>query len=138
MGGIAFRAPVLASLFLVVALATLAIPGSANFIGEFLILLGAFRWDPTLAAIAATGVILSATYMLWMFQRVNYGPVTHDENKALPDLRPREWVVIVPIIAVAILMGVFPNLFLRSIEPSVERTLMRMHQGAPARIQVSR
>ena len=65
-----------------------------------LILLGAFRGDPRMAAFAATGVILSATYMLWMFQRVNYGPVANDKNAALPDLRPREWVIIVPIIAV--------------------------------------
>jgi len=137
-GGLKKVTPRLVAAFLIVTLSSIGLPGLNGFVGEFLILLGAFRWDPTLAAIAATGVILSATYMLWMFQRVNYGPVTHDENKALPDLRPREWVVIVPIIAVAILMGVFPNLFLRSIEPSVERTLMRMHQGAPARIQVSR
>ena len=71
-----------------------------------LILLGAFRSDPKLAAFAATGVILSATYMLWMFQRVNYGPVTNEKNAALPDLQQREWVVIAPIIAVSILMGV--------------------------------
>ncbi|MGH9140453.1 MAG: hypothetical protein ACRD2I_04840, partial [Vicinamibacterales bacterium] len=104
---------------------------------EFLILLGAFRWDPRLAAFAATGVILSATYMLWMFQRVNYGAVTNEKNASLPDLRPREWAVIVPIIAVAILMGVVPNLFLRPIEPSVERILTHYHQGAPTRIQAA-
>jgi len=80
--------------------------------------------------VAATGVILSATYMLWMFQRVNYGPVTNEKNAALPDLQPREWLVIVPIIAVAILMGVLPNVFLRPIEPSVERMLNQYHHGA--------
>ena len=87
------------------------------------------------AAFAATGVILSATYMLWMFQRVNYGPVTNEKNANLPDLKPREWAVIVPIIAVAILMGVLPNLFLRPIEPSVERMLNQFHRGASSRIQ---
>ena len=69
--------------------------------------------------------------MLWMFQRVNYGPVTNEKNATLPDLQPREWAVIVPIIAVAILMGVLPNLFLRPIEPSVERMLNQVHRGAP-------
>ena len=64
-------------------------------------------------------MILSATYMLWMFQRVNYGPVTNEKNAALDDLRPREWVIIVPIVAMTVLMGVVPNLFLQPIEPSV-------------------
>jgi NADH-quinone oxidoreductase subunit M len=80
-------------------------------------------------------VILSAVYMLWMFQRVNYGPVTNDKNAALADLRPREWVILVPIVAVAILMGVVPNVFLRSIEPSAGRVVSQFRAQAPARIQ---
>jgi NADH-quinone oxidoreductase subunit M len=109
-----------------------------GFVGEFLILLGAFRWNPRLAAFAATGVILSAVYMLWMFQRVNYGPVANDRNARLPDLQLREWAVIVPIVALTILMGVLPNLFLRPIEPSVQRLLNQFNQGAPARIRAQR
>src|SRR5262249_47955074 len=81
-----------------------------------------FRSNAAMAAIAATGVILSATYMLWMFQRVNYGPVTNEKNASLPDLAPREWAVIVPVIAVAVGMGVFPNVFLPPLEPSVTPT----------------
>src|SRR5262249_30648800 len=136
-GGLKSVTPRLVAAFFVVTLSSIGLPGLNGFVGEFLILLGAFRWDPTFAAFAATGVILSATYMLWMFQRGNYGEVTREENRTLPDLQPREWVVIAPIIAVAIVMGVVPNLFLRPIEPSVERTLTRIHQGAPARIQAS-
>jgi NADH-quinone oxidoreductase subunit M len=136
-GGLKKVMPHLVAAFLIVTLASIGLPGLNGFVGEFLILLGAFRWDPRLAAFAATGVILSATYMLWMFQRVNYGPVTNEKNATLADLRPREWAVIVPIIAVAILMGVLPNLFLRPIEPSVERILNHYHQGAPARIQAT-
>jgi NADH-quinone oxidoreductase subunit M len=136
-GGLKQVMPHLVAAFLIVTLASIGLPGLNGFVGEFLILLGAFRWDPRLAAFAATGVILSATYMLWMFQRVNYGPVTNEKNANLPDLRPREWAVIVPIIAVAILMGVLPNLFLRPIEPSVERMLNHYHQGAPSRIQAN-
>src|SRR5262249_13947394 len=120
-GGLKKVAPPLGAVFLIVTLSSIGLPGLNGFVGEFLILLGAFRADPRLATFAATGVILSAAYMLWMFQRVNYGPVTNEKNAQLEDLGLRERFVIVPIIATAIVMGVFPNLFLRPIEPSVER-----------------
>jgi NADH-quinone oxidoreductase subunit M len=74
-----------------------------------------------------------------MFQRVNYGPVTNEKNARLADLRPREWFVIVPIIALAILMGVLPNIFLKPMGPSVQRMLNQIQQGsAPARIEARR
>src|SRR5204863_7380486 len=94
-GGLKKVTPHLVAAFLIVTLSSIGLPGLNGFVGEFLILLGAFRWNPTFAAFAATGVILSATYMLWMFQRVNYVPVTRDENKELPELLTRERVVIV-------------------------------------------
>ena len=137
-GGLKKVMPRLVAAFLIVTLSSIGLPGLNGFVGEFLILLGAFRYDPRLAAFAATGVILSATYMLWMFQRVNYGPITNEKNATLADLRPREWAVIVPIIAIAILMGVVPNLFLRPIEPAVERMLNQASRGvtAPVTAQV--
>ncbi len=137
-GGLKNVMPRLVAAFLIVTLSSIGLPGLNGFVGEFLILLGAFRYDPRLAAFAATGVILSATYMLWMFQRVNYGPVSNEKNATLADLRPREWAVIVPIIAIAILMGVVPNLFLRPIEPAVERMLNQASRGvtAPVTAQV--
>ena len=98
-GGLKKVTPRLVAAFLIVTLSSIGLPGLNGFVGEFLILLGAFRWNPRMAAFAATGVILSATYMLWMFQRVNYGPVTNEKNARLPDLQPREWAVLVPIIA---------------------------------------
>jgi NADH-quinone oxidoreductase subunit M len=134
-GGLVERMPNYAFVFMVFMLASVGLPGTSGFVGEFLILLGAFRWDPRLAAFAATGAILSATYMLWMFQRVNYGTVTNEKNAALPDLDRREWTVLVPIIASAILMGVLPNLFLRPIGPSVDRLLNQMHVAVPERAQ---
>jgi NADH-quinone oxidoreductase subunit M len=136
-GGLKKVVPHLVAAFLIVTLASIGLPGLNGFVGEFLILLGAFRWNPVLATFAASGVILSATYMLWMFQRVNYGPVTNEKNARLADLQPREWVVIVPVIALAILMGVFPNLFLKPIEPSVNRMLNQIQAQAPARIQAN-
>ena len=137
-GGLKKVMPHLVAAFLIITLASIGLPGLNGFVGEFLILLGAFRWNPRMAAVAATGVILSATYMLWMFQRVNYGPVKNEKNAALPDLSMREWVVLVPIIALAILMGVLPNLFLRPIEPSVTRMLNQIQRGAAVRIQAER
>jgi NADH-quinone oxidoreductase subunit M len=88
--------------------------------------------------VAATGIVLSATYMLWMFQRVNYGPVTSEENARLSDLSFRESLIIVPIVAIAILMGVLPNLFLRPIEPSVNRMLNQVQRGLPQQIRAAR
>jgi NADH-quinone oxidoreductase subunit M len=127
-GGLKKVVPRLVAVFFIVTLSSIGLPGLNGFVGEFLILLGAFRWDPRYAAFAATGVILSATYMLWMFQRVNYGPVTNDKNKALADLVPREWLVIAPIVAMTVVMGVWPNLFLRPMEPSVNRLLGQVRQ----------
>jgi NADH-quinone oxidoreductase subunit M len=118
--------PRLVAVFLLGTLSSIALPGMNGFVGEFLILLGGFLWKPKFAALAATGVILSAVYMLWMFQRVNYGEVTNEKNRALPDLTPREWALMVPTVATAILMGVFPTVFLRPMEPSVKKTVERV------------
>jgi NADH-quinone oxidoreductase subunit M len=137
-GGLKKITPRLVAAFLIITLSSIGLPGLNGFVGEFLILLGAFRWDPRMAAFAATGVILSATYMLWMFQRVNYGPVTNEKNASLPDLGTREWFVVAPIVAATVLMGVVPNLFLRSIEPAVERLIDQVHQRVPARAESGR
>jgi NADH-quinone oxidoreductase subunit M len=137
-GGLKRVVPRLVAVFLIVTLSSIGLPGLNGFVGEFLILLGAFRWSPGAAAFAATGVILSATYMLWMFQRVNYGPVTNQENATMRDLTPREWAVLAPIVAMTVLMGVLPNIFLRPIGPAVERMLNQVHQGAPVQIQAIR
>jgi NADH-quinone oxidoreductase subunit M len=134
-GGLKRVMPHLVAAFLIITLSSIGLPGLNGFVGEFLILLGAFRADPTLATFATTGVILSATYMLWMFQRVNYGTVTNEKNATLPDLAPREWVVLLPVLALVVLMGVLPNLFLRPIGPSVERMLNQIHVAVPARIR---
>jgi NADH-quinone oxidoreductase subunit M len=134
-GGLKTVMPHLVAAFLIITLSSIGLPGLNGFVGEFLILLGAFRWDPRLTAFAATGVILSAAYMLWMFQRVNYGPVTGEKNAALKDLTPREWATLVPIIAAAVLMGVLPNLFLRPIGPSVDRLVNRFHHAASTHMQ---
>jgi NADH-quinone oxidoreductase subunit M len=135
-GGLKKVTPRLVAAFLIITLSSIGLPGLNGFVGEFLILLGAFAWDPKFAVFAATGVILSATYMLWMFQRVNYGPVT-EKNASLPDLTPREWALVVPIIAMAVLMGVLPNLFLQPMAPSIERMLTQVRRGTQIRVQAA-
>jgi len=140
-GGLKAVMPKFVAAFLLITLASIALPGMNGFIGEFLILVGSFS-SATLnharvfTAVAATGVILSAVYMLWMFQRVNYGPVTSDKNRGLRDLDAREWLVIAPICVVAILMGVLPGLFLKPMEPAVRRTVEEI-VGAPAAMPVN-
>jgi NADH-quinone oxidoreductase subunit M len=135
-GGLKKVTPHLVAAFMIVTLASIGLPGLNGFVGEFLILLGAFRWDPRFAVFAATGMILSAVYMLWMFQRVNYGPVG-EKNAGLPDLSRREWAVIVPIVALTILMGVLPNLFLRPMEPSIERLLSRIPRAEQVQVRAN-
>jgi NADH-quinone oxidoreductase subunit M len=135
-GGLKAVTPQLVRVFLIITLASIALPMTNGFIGEFLILIGAFKWSPKLAAFAAAGVILSAVYMLWMFQRVNYGPITNEHNRMLPDLTPREWVMVAPIVAMSIFMGVLPNVFLNPMRPSVDRVIERITGQSPAQAAV--
>ena len=134
-GGLKKVLPKLTTAFLIVTLASIGLPGLNGFVGELLILVGAFRWDPRYAAVAACGVLLSAVYMLWMFQRVNYGPVTHEENARLPDLSTRERLALWPAVAMCIVMGVAPMWFLKPMEPSVARLVeqVRRNQGQTVR-----
>ncbi|MGE0594408.1 MAG: NADH-quinone oxidoreductase subunit M [Vicinamibacterales bacterium] len=125
-GGLKGVMPRLTAAFLIITLASIGMPGLNGFVGEFLIMLGAFRWDPRFVIGAGLGVILSAVYMLWMFQRVYYGEVTNPKNANLPDLRPREWAGVLPLCALAIIMGVFPNVFLRPMEPAVQKLVERV------------
>ena len=126
--------PRLTAAFLIITLASIGKPALNGFIGEFLRMLGAFLWDPRYVVAAGLGVILSAVYMLWMFQRVYLGSVTHDENATLSDLTPREWASVVPLCAMAIVMGVFPTLFLAPMAPAVERLVAQVQAVQPVRV----
>jgi NADH-quinone oxidoreductase subunit M len=129
-GGLWKPLPVYASVFLVVMLSSIGLPGTNGFVSEFLVLLGAFRTRPLWAGIAATGVILSAVYMLWMFQRVMFGPVTHPENEKLKDLTLRERLVFAPLLLLIFAMGVMPQPFLDRMQPALDRTLVLAAQRA--------
>jgi len=136
-GGLKAVVPRLTAAFMIITLASIGLPGLNGFVGEFLILLGAFRWDPRFVVVAGLGVILSAVYMLWMFQRVYYGDV-REENATLPDLLPREWASVIPLCALAIVMGVFPTLFLRPMEASVQALVQRAQAAQTLQVQVGR
>jgi NADH-quinone oxidoreductase subunit M len=128
-GGITKVMPLFAVVFMIVTLSSVALPGTNGFIGEFLILLGAWKTSRGLTAISALGVIFGAVYMLWMFQRVMFGPVQHKENEGLSDLSFRELAVLAPLVVAIFVMGVFPNLFFEKMEPSIQRFLTRSASG---------
>src|ERR1700731_328121 len=130
-GGVQKVAPVLAGTFLVSGLATLSLPGLAPFISEFLVLIGTFTRYPAFAVFAATALVLSAIYILWMYQRMMTGPVK-DGNDRLRDLLPREIVVVAPLLALLLVLGVYPRLALDVINPAVSHTLTTINQPDPA------
>lgn len=121
-GGVQRVAPVLAGTFLVAGLATLSLPGLAPFISEFLVLIGTFTRFPVLAVIAAGALVLSAVYILWAYQRMMTGPVTAG-NESVRDLIPRELIVVAPLIALLLVLGVYPKPALDVINPAVTHTL---------------
>jgi len=124
-GGLATPMPVYSSLFLFICLSSAGLPLLNGFVGEFLILNGAYLRDPLWGTLAATGVILSAVYLLWSYQRLIYGPVTLEKNKALPDASPRERLSLVAICVMALFMGVASPLFLAKSEATVSRIRMQ-------------
>lgn len=125
-GGLWSRLPLYGAIFLVVMLSSVGLPGLNGFVGEFLILLGAFGRYPLAAVVATTGVILGAVYLLWMFQRVMFGPLTNPKNAGLKDLSLREAAMFVPLIALFLLMGMYPKPLLERMEPAVRVTLERL------------
>jgi NADH-quinone oxidoreductase subunit M len=125
MGGIAFRAPVLATLFLIVALATLAMPGSSNFVGEFLILLGLFKAKFALAVIAFAGVVGAAVYALRVFITTMHNRV--GRGVASREITFREAAAIVPLVAVILVLAFYPQFFLKRSEPTVNQTVAAAH-----------
>lgn len=133
-GGVQKVAPVLAGTFLVAGLATLSLPGLAPFISEFLVLIGTFTRYPVVAVFAATALVLSAVYILWMYQRMMTGPVPEgltDGEHRIRDLVPRELAVVAPLIALLLVLGIYPKPALDVINPAVQHTLTTIGQSDP-------
>jgi NADH-quinone oxidoreductase subunit M len=129
-GGLATPMPVYATFFLFIVLASVGLPLLNGFVGEFLVLTGAFQAKALYGVLAATGVIWSACYLLWMYQRVFYGKITHPENATLPDLALHEQLALWPTAVMALLMGVLPLIWTRAIDPAVHVALTPVTQIA--------
>jgi len=127
-GGLTKVMPVFAVFFMIITLSSIGLPGTNGFVGEFLILVGTFRTNPVWAAFATTGVILSAVYMLWMFQRVMFGEVKNPANAGLSDLNWREKAVLVPLVVFVFWIGIYPNTFLKNMEGSLENLLNQVNR----------
>ena len=125
-GGLSRVVPVFSLCFMIVTLSSIGVPGTNGFVGEFLILLGAFKVQKWYAVVAATGVIFAAVYMLWMFQRVMFGPITNEKNRHLPDMKAREVAYILPILLFVFWIGIYPQTFLRKMDGSVEALVLRI------------
>ena len=119
-GGLAGIMPWYAVILIVATLSSVGLPGTGGFVGEFLILLGLFQAMPFAAVMASLGVLLGAIYMLTLCKAILFGPVRHEENKHLKDINRREVGYLAPLAILAVVMGVFPNLFLEKVRPSVE------------------
>ena len=129
-GGVQTVAPVLAGTFLIAGLSALSLPGMAPFISEFLVLIGTFTRYPVFAVVAAAALVLSAVYVLWMYQRMMTGPLTAG-SETITDLRPRELVVVTPLIALLLLLGIYPKVALDVINPAVAHTMTSIGQSDP-------
>jgi NADH-quinone oxidoreductase subunit M len=129
-GGVQKVAPLLAGLFLVSALAALSLPGLSTFVSEFLVLAGTFTRYKVAATFATAGIILAAIYALWMYQRTMTGPVT-ESVAGMPDLKARELLAVVPLVALIIAMGVYPKPVLDVINPAVKTTMSQVHSTDP-------
>jgi NADH-quinone oxidoreductase subunit M len=131
-GGLWRVVPALSVLFLIVCLSSLGLPGLNGFVGEFLVLLGAFQVDRALAVFATTGIIFAAVYLLWMYQRVIFGEVTVEANRRLADLSPREWGVLLPVLLFIVWIGVYPATFTGPTEASVQALITQVQTKAAA------
>jgi NADH-quinone oxidoreductase subunit M len=137
-GGLWSVVPAFSALFLLVCLSSLGLPGLNGFVGEFLILVGAFQVNGWLAAAATTGIIFAAVYLLWMYQRVAFGEVRHEANRHLRDLTPREWALLAPVIVLIVWIGVYPTTFTGKTEATVQALIAQVEGKAAVARSLSR
>jgi NADH-quinone oxidoreductase subunit M len=130
-GGLANNMPGYALLFMIFTMASVGLPGTSGFVGEFLALVGAYEANSWVAAVATTGIVLGAAYMLWLYWRIAFGTARTAEAAALPDLNPREWAILAPIAAAVLWMGVYPESFMAPMRADVQWLLERIGNDAP-------
>ncbi len=128
-GGLSTPMPGFAAIYLIISLASLGMPLLNGFIGEFTILKGVFEVSKHWAAWGVLGIVLGAAYLLWLYQRVMFGHVTHEENKALPDLNLREYATLVPLVVLCFWIGIYPKPFFEIMDPPMRRIVNRVNPG---------
>ena len=131
-GGLAINMPRYAVLFMVFTMASVGLPGTSNFVGEFLSLAGTYKVSTTITLLCTTGIILGAAYMLYLYRRVVFGEITAEDVRAMPDLSPREIALLVPIAAAVLWLGVYPESFLAPMRGDVQVLLNRIDRAKPA------
>jgi NADH-quinone oxidoreductase subunit M len=131
-GGLSNNMPYYALFFLFFTMASIGLPGLANFVGEFLALVGAYEANSWVAAVATTGIILGAAYMLYLYRRVAFGAPAGEDTAAMRDISAREWLTLAPIAAATLWMGVYPESFLAPMRNDVTSLLVRLESAAPA------
>ncbi|MEE9153895.1 MAG: NADH-quinone oxidoreductase subunit M [candidate division NC10 bacterium] len=129
MGGLSTVMPIYGTLFAITMFSSIGLPGLNGFIGEFLILVGAFKVSWVWALFAVSGIVLGAAYMLWLFQRTMFGKVIHERNKGLLDLNLREVMTLIPLVIMFFWIGLYPAPFLKAMEPSVQKVVKRLDQA---------
>ena len=127
--GLAHVMPVYAVLFAIIALSSMGLPGLNGFIGEFLILVGAFQANQVWVYWSVWGIVLAAAYLLWLYQRVMLGDVKDDKIGALQDINLREAMTLVPLVIMAFWLGIYPKPFLKILEPPVNAIVERVNPG---------
>ena len=127
--GLVHNMPKYAVVFMVFMLGSVGLPGTSGFVGEFLVIMGAFQANTWVALLAATGVILGAAYMLWLYRRVVFGTITRDDVKEMLDLNRREVLIFAPLIALVLWMGIYPRTFIAPMAPAVERVAVRFQEA---------
>src|SRR6202167_4487760 len=125
-GGLVNNMPRYALAFMIFMLASVGLPGTSGFVGEFLSLIGAYQVNTWVAFLATTGLILGAAYMLYLYRRVVFGTITKDDVRTMLDLSPREVLIFAPMIAVVLWMGIYPSSFLRPMQPSLANLIERV------------
>jgi len=131
-GGLSDNMPGYALLFMIFTMASVGLPGTANFVGEFLALVGLYKVSSWAAIVATTGIILGAVYMLYLYWRICFGKLVHADAAAMKDLSVREYWLLAPIAAAVFWMGVYPESFLRPMRADIGRLLERVERAAPA------
>ncbi len=131
-GGLAINMPRYAILFLLFTMASVGLPGTSNFVGELLSLMGTYQVSTTIALLCTTGIILGAAYMLYLYRRVVFGEIKSDEVRAMSDLTPRELWLLVPIAAAVLWMGIYPESFLAPMRKDTQILLARIDRARPA------